>query len=132
MTSPDAVPPYGRAAPPPQRERVVLAQRRGARMVRTRVEVQEQTEVGDAMIRGLVRAQLSLALRVALVVGLLFGAIPLLLVAVPSVADVAVLGIRLPWLLAICLPVPILLAAGRFYIRAAERNEQDFADLVDD
>ncbi|WFR74727.1 hypothetical protein P9209_26970 [Prescottella defluvii] len=101
-------------------------------MVRTRVEVQEQTEVGDAMIRGLVRAQLSLALRVALVVGLLFGAIPLLLVAFPAVADVAVLGIRLPWLLAICLPVPILLAAGRFYIRAAERNEQDFTDLVDD
>ncbi len=128
MTSPDA---YGRAAPPP-RERVVLAQRRGARMVRTRVEVQEQTEVGDAMIRGLVRAQLSLALRVALVVGLLFGAIPLLLVVFPGAAGVAVLGIRLPWLLAVCLPVPILLAAGWFYIRAAERNEQDFADLVDD
>ena len=30
----------------PPRERVVLASRRGARMVRTRVEVQEQTEVG--------------------------------------------------------------------------------------
>lgn len=131
MTSPDAVPaPHGRAAPP--RERVVLAQRRGARMVRTRVEVQEQTEVGDAMIRGLVRAQLSLALRVALAVGLLFGAIPVLLVVFPGAADVAVLGIRLPWLLAVCLPVPILLAAGWFYIRAAERNEQDFTDLVDD
>ncbi len=47
MTSPGAV--------PPARERVVLAKRRGARMVRTRVEVQEQTEIGDAMIRGLVR-----------------------------------------------------------------------------
>ncbi len=42
----------------PQRERVVLAHRRGARMVRTRVEVQEQTQVGDALVRGLVRAQL--------------------------------------------------------------------------
>ena len=37
----------------PQRERIVLAHRRGARMVRTRVEVQEQTEVGDALVRGL-------------------------------------------------------------------------------
>ena len=36
----------------------MLAHRRGARMVRTRVEVQEQTEVGDALVRGLVRAQL--------------------------------------------------------------------------
>ncbi|WP_430331212.1 hypothetical protein [Rhodococcus sp. ACT016] len=132
MTSPDAVPPpSGRATPPP-RERVVLATRRGARMVRTRVEVQEQTEVGDAMIRGLVRAQLSLALRVALAVLLLFAAIPLVLVVFPGAGEVAVLGIRLPWLLAVCLPVPILLAAGWFYIRAAERNEQDFTDLVDD
>ena len=52
----------------PQRERVVLAHRRGARMVRTRVEVQEQTQVGDALVRGLVRAQLGLALRLAAVV----------------------------------------------------------------
>ena len=37
-------------------------------MVRTRVEVQEQTEVGDALVRGLVRAQLGLALRLAAVV----------------------------------------------------------------
>ena len=47
----------------PRRERVVLAERRGARMVRTRVEVQEQTEVGDTLVRGLMRAQLGLALR---------------------------------------------------------------------
>ncbi|OPE44944.1 hypothetical protein BV510_29795, partial [Mycolicibacterium diernhoferi] len=54
----------------PQRQRVVLAHRRGARMVRTRVEVQEQTHVGDALVRGLVRAQLGLALRLAAVVTL--------------------------------------------------------------
>ena len=54
----------------PQRQRVVLAHRRGTRMVRTRVELQEQTEVGDAPVRGLVRAQLGLALRLgALVLG---------------------------------------------------------------
>ncbi|BCN52840.1 membrane protein [Prescottella equi] len=124
MTSPGAV--------PPARERVVLAKRRGARMVRTRVEVQEQTEIGDAMIRGLVRAQLSLATRVAAAVGLLFAVVPVLLLVFPDVADVVVFGVRLPWLLAVSVPLPILLAAGWFYIRAAERNEQDFADLVDD
>lgn len=124
MTSPGAV--------PPARERVVLAKRRGARMVRTRVEVQEQTEIGDAMIRGLVRAQLSLATRVAAAVGLLFGVVPVLLLVFPDVADVVVFGVRLPWLLAVSVPLPTLLGAGWFYIRAAERNEQDFADLVDD
>jgi len=124
VTSPGAV--------PPARERVVLAKRRGARMVRTRVEVQEQTEVGDAMIRGLVRAQLSLALRVAAAVGLLFGVVPVVLLAFPDVADAVVFGVRLPWLLAATVPLPVLLGAGWFYIRAAERNEQDFADLVDD
>ena len=36
--------------------------------MRTRVEVEEQTEVGDALVRGLVRAQLGLALRLATVV----------------------------------------------------------------
>ncbi len=61
----------------PQRERVVLAHRRGARMVRTRVEVQEQTEVGDALVRGLVRAQLGLALRLAAVVMCVIVAVPL-------------------------------------------------------
>ncbi len=124
MTSPGAV--------PPARERVVLAKRRGARMVRTRVEVQEQTEIGDAMIRGLERAQLSLATRVAAAVGLLFAVVPVLLLVFPDVADVVVFGVRLPWLLAVSVPLPILLVAGWFYIRAAERNEQDFADLVDD
>ncbi|OQQ29216.1 hypothetical protein A5N78_07490 [Prescottella equi] len=124
VTSPGAV--------PPARERVVLAKRRGARMVRTRVEVQEQTEIGDAMIRGLVRAQLSLATRVAAAVGLLFAVVPVLLLVFPDVADVVVFGVRLPWLLAVSVPLPILLGAGWFYIRAAERNEQDFADLVDD
>lgn len=124
MTSPGAV--------PPARERVVLAKRRGARMVRTRVEVQGQTEIGDAMIRGLVRAQLSLATRVAAAVGLLFAVVPVLLLVFPDVADVVLFGVRLPWLLAVSVPLPILLGAGWFYIRAAERNEQDFADLVDD
>ena len=52
-------------------------------MVRTRVEVQEQTQVGDALVRGLVRAQLGLALRLGAVVVCLVGAIPLLERAVP-------------------------------------------------
>ena len=124
-------PPRGSGGPPP-RERVVLAQRRGARMVRTRVEVQEQTEVGEAMVRGLVRAQLGLAARLALVAVCLLCALPLLFHFVPRLTDVTVLGIRLPWLLLGFVGYPLLLGIGGLYVRLAERNEQDFTDLVDD
>ncbi|RZK96202.1 MAG: hypothetical protein EOP30_01020 [Rhodococcus sp. (in: high G+C Gram-positive bacteria)] len=116
----------------PQRERVVLAQRRGARIVRTRVEVQEQTEVGDAMIRGLVRTQLGLALRLALLAASLLCAVPLVMFLFPALSDVSVLGIRLPWVVLGVLVYPVLLTTGWVYVRQAERNEQEFADLVDD
>ncbi|MGW0172959.1 hypothetical protein ACWDUM_03855 [Rhodococcus sp. NPDC003322] len=122
-------PPDGR---PRARERVVLAHRQGARTVRTRVEVQEQTEVGEAMIRALVRAQLGLALRFAAAVVLVAAAIPLLLAAFPSLGDVTVAGARLPWLVLGVAAYPVLYGAGRLYIRLAERTEQEFVDLADD
>ncbi|MDI9948394.1 hypothetical protein [Rhodococcus sp. IEGM 1305] len=116
----------------PERVRVVLAQRRGARIVRTRVEVQEQTAVGDAMIRGLVRTQLVLAVRLALLAACLLWAVPLVMFLFPALSDVAVLGIRLPWVVLGALVYPVLLTTGWIYVRQAERNEQEFADLVDD
>ncbi|MGC0362639.1 hypothetical protein ABH922_000623 [Rhodococcus sp. 27YEA15] len=118
--------------PNPPRERVVLAQRRGARIVRTRVEVQEQTEVGDAMIRGLVRAQLGLAIRLAVVAAGLLCAVPLLTNLFPDLSDIAVFGIRLPWLVMGGAVYPLLLITGWVFVRRADRNEQDFVDLVDD
>lgn len=114
------------------RERVVLAHRRGARRVRTRVEVQEQTGVGEAMIRALVRAQLGLALRFAAAVVLVVGAVPLLLAAFPALGELTVWGVRLPWLVLGVAAYPLLYVAGRFYIRLTERIEQEFVDLADD
>ena len=119
-------------APRPERERVVLAKRRGARVVRTRVEVAEQTEVGEALIRGLMRAQLALAVRVAVVAVLLLGSIPLIAFAFPAFADAVVLGVRLPWLMLGVAAYPVLFGLGRVYVRQAERNEADFVDLVED
>ncbi len=115
----------------PQRERVVLAHRRGARMVRTRVEVQEQTLVGDALVRGLVRAQLGLALRLAAVVICTVGAIPLLNAAFPELGAVTVLGMRLNWLVLAVLVYPLLYGVGRLYVRLAEQAERDFVGVVD-
>jgi hypothetical protein len=115
----------------PQRQRVVLAHRRGARMVRTRVEVQEQTQVGDALVRGLMRAQLGLALRLAAVVMCVVVAIPLLTSAFPDLAAITVLGIRLNWLLLAGLVYPLLYGVGRLYVRLAEQAERDFVGVVD-
>lgn len=115
----------------PQRQRVVLAHRRGARMVRTRVEVQEQTQVGDALVRGLVRAQLGLALRLAgCVIGVVV-TILLLTSALPDLAALTVFGIRLNWLILAGLIYPLLYGVGKLYVRLAEQGERDFVGVVD-
>lgn len=115
----------------PQRQRVVLAHRRGARMVRTRVEVQEQTQVGDALVRGLVRAQLGLALRLAAVVVGAVVAIALLNATAPELAALTLFGIRLNWLILAVLVYPLLYGVGRLYVRLADQSERDFVRVID-
>ena len=117
---------------PLPRQRVILANRRGARMVRTRVEVQEQTAVGDALVRGLVRAQLGLALRLATVVGAIVLAIPLLGKVFPVIAALTVLGIRVNWLILGVALYPLFYIVGRIYVRLAEQGERDFMGIVDE
>ncbi|AQA04047.1 hypothetical protein BVC93_18245 [Mycobacterium sp. MS1601] len=119
-------------SPRPARQRVVLAHRRGARMVRTRVEVQEQTEIGDALVRGLVRAQLGLALRLALVVITIIVAIPLLGNAFPAFEQLTVFGIKLNWLILGVLLYPVFYGVGWLYVRLAEQSERDFIGIVDE
>jgi hypothetical protein len=117
--------------PKPERVRVVLAgNRRRLRTDRARREIEEQTEVGEVLVRGLIRTQLTLALRLSVLVGVLFGVQPLLYALAPGVAHVEVLGLRLPWLLLAVLAYPVVVGIAWRYVRAAERNEQDFSDLV--
>lgn len=118
--------------PFPPRERVVLAARRGARTVRTRVEVQEQTEVGDTLVRGLMRAQLGLALRLGGSLLVLALAIPLLGIAFPALGEITVFGIRLHWIVLGVLLYPLIYFTGWLYVRFAEQAERDFMGVVDD
>lgn len=100
-------------------------------MVRTRVEVQEQTEVGDALVRGLVRAQLGLALRLG---ALVFGAlsvIALLDSAFPQFSELTVFGFRPNWLMLGALVYPVMYGIGRLFVRLAEQGEHDFIRVVD-
>lgn len=116
----------------PQRTRIVLAEvvRRPADQDRTRAELAEQTRVGEALIRGLVRAQLALALRLAVVVGIGLGALPLLFAVAPTTTTAKIFGINLPWLLLGVGAFPFLVAVGWAYVHLAERNEQDFTAVV--
>lgn len=101
-------------------------------MVRTRVEVQEQTEVGDTLVRGLVRAQLGLAVRLAAVVMCVIVAVPLGGNLFPALASAALFGVRLNWLVLAVLMYPLLYGVGRLYVRLAEQGERDFIRVVDE
>jgi len=116
----------------PRRTRVVLgeAARRRPAQDRARSDLAEQTPVGEALVKGLVRAQLALALRMALVVVTALGSLPLLFAVAPAVGQVKVLGIELPWVLLGVLSFPFLAGVGWAYVRWAERNEQDFVAVV--
>ncbi len=115
----------------PQRTRIVLAEVvRRRDHDRTRTELTEQTQVGEALVRGLVRAQLELALRLALVVAIGLGALPLLFAVAPTTSTVKVVGISLPWLLLGVGSFPFLGVVGWTYVYLAERNEQDFTAVV--
>ena len=66
----------------------------------------------------------------SLVVAIGLGGLPLLFAVAPAVGRVTVFGVNLPWLLLGVAAFPFLFAVGWAYVRLAERNEQDFTDLV--
>ena len=94
-------------------------------------ELEEQTGVGDLLIRCLMRAQLWLALRLAATVAVLLGGLPLLFALVPRAGELRLFGLALPWLLLGIVAYPLLIAAGALYVRQAGRNEREFSELVD-
>ncbi len=119
---------------PPQakRVRVVLGDVPRQRGVRhTRVELEEQTGIVEALVKGLVRAQLALALRLAAVVAVGLGGLPLLFAVAPSIAATRPFGVALPWLLLGVAAYPFLFGVGWAHVHLSERNERDFTDLVE-
>jgi hypothetical protein len=117
----------------PERVRVVLADAAGARRAGepTRVEIAEQTGIGEALVKGLIRTQLALALRCAGVVAIGLGGLPLLFAVAPAVAGARPFGVVLPWLLLGVAAYPFLFVVGWAYVHLAERTERDFTDLVE-
>ncbi|WP_041841594.1 DUF485 domain-containing protein [Actinoplanes friuliensis] len=116
----------GEAKPP--RTRVVLGEAAARRP--PEADLAEQTPIGEALVKGLVRAQLALALRLSLVVVAGLGALPLLFAVAPGVGRIKVAGMNLPWVLLGLLSFPFLVGVGWAYVRWAERNEQDFTAVI--
>lgn len=94
-------------------------------------EIDAQSQLGEALLRSLMRAQLRLAAVVLVLLAIALGTLPALFELVPAVRRMHVLGIPLPWLVLGVLVYPVLLGLGWFYVRYAERNEAGFMRLVD-
>ena len=83
------------------------------------------------LVRQLVRVQLLLSIRLMLLIVVVLGAIPVAFVLLPSLGTTTILGLRLPWLLLGLAVYPFFVAVAWSYNRSAERNEQDFAEMVE-
>jgi len=124
--------PLAGRAKPGKRERIVLAKRRSSRrVVRTLAEVEDQTSVGEELVRQLMRVQLMLSIRLMLLTVVVLGSIPLVFLLAPSLGTATILGLRLPWLLLGLAVYPFFVAVAWSYNRNADRTEQAFAEWVE-
>ena len=94
-------------------------------------EIDAQTDLGEVYMTSLLRSQLRLALLVLAALGVLIAGLPLLFTFLPGLAEVHVLGMPLPWVLLAFVVYPFLVLLGWLYVRAAERNERDFTEVVE-
>jgi hypothetical protein len=118
----------------PSRRVRVTSPRTGAtrrRRVTGASEIDAQTDLGEVYMTSLLRSQLRLALLVLGAVVVLVAGLPLVFTVFPGLVDVRVLGMPLPWVLLAFAVYPVLLGLGWLYVRAAERNERDFAEVVE-
>jgi hypothetical protein len=117
------------------RGRVTVTSPRTAATRRSRIavarEIDAQTGVGDAFMHSLIRSQLRLALLLLGMLAVLVGGLPLLFAFAPTVRGAEVAGVPLPWVVLGALVYPVIWALGWFFVRQAERIEDDFSEMVE-
>jgi hypothetical protein len=94
-------------------------------------DMHEQTPLGDVFLRSLLKEQLALAIRVLVLISLTLGLLPLAFHLWPDLGDLDVAGLPVAWLVLGVVVYPFLLLVGWRYVRSVERNEHDFAALVE-
>jgi hypothetical protein len=95
-----------------------------------RAEIEEETGLGEVYVDSLVRAQLRLSLAVLGGLTLVVGALPALFILAPMLHRLTVGPVPLPWFILLGLIYPFAFFLARTYVRAAERVERDFTELV--
>jgi hypothetical protein len=115
---------------PPARVRVTGPPRRTHAPRARTGDIDEQTALGGVYIASLLREQLALAVRILGLLALTVGSLPLLFHVFPELADVHLVGLPVAWLLLGLLVYPWLVLLGLRFVRRAERNEHDFALLL--
>jgi hypothetical protein len=113
----------------PQRVRVTGPPRRQGRRLRTG-DIDEETRLGGVYLGSLLREQMWLALRIVALLIAAIGSLPLVFHLLPGLTDVDLFGMPLAWLLLGVVVYPVMVLLGWRYVRSAERNERDFADLL--
>lgn len=115
-----------------RRQRVVLAEpSRATPSLMARVELAEQTSWGELLIKDLIKMQLRTGVLFAVCTLLLLGALPAVFHWSPTMANLRVIGLPIPWLLLGIAPFPLLLGVGLWYNQLVERNERDFVDMIE-
>jgi hypothetical protein len=94
-------------------------------------EIDAQSQVGEVYLRSLLRAQLRLGVGVVVLLGVLVGGLPLAFWLLPALSERRFLGMPIAWGLLGFVVYPTMVAIGWWYVRAAERNERAFTDVVD-
>lgn len=118
---------------PPERVRITSTRREAAKRTDTGSlarDLDEQTHLGEVYMQDLMRAQLRLALRVLAFGAVALGGLPLLFLVVPATKTMTIGPIPFPWLVLGILVYPASVIVARYYVRAAERIEQQFSDVV--
>ena len=121
--------------PTPQRVPVshprTRAARHGSIAYVPRGELRAMTPIGALYLRSLMRAQRRLSFVVLAGLLLAIGLLPVLAVVSPKIARVRVLDAPLPWVVLGVLVFPAMVGAAAWYVRAVERTERQFVDLVE-
>ena len=94
-------------------------------------EIDAQTPLGEIYMSSLVRAQLRLAALVVVALAVCVGGLPLAFRLAPGLMSRRLIGMPLSWVLLAFAVYPFLFLLGWVYVRAAERNERDFTDVVE-
>jgi hypothetical protein len=104
-------------------------QRRGP-VRQAKMEIDEQTRLGELYMATLIRAQWRLSMSVLAAATMMIGGLPLLFLFVPATRALDVGPIPLPWLILGVLIYPAVWLAGRYYVRQSEQIEREFTELV--